>query len=123
MYVSVKRSHHIHVFIQSIAMSSKDQLKIYICGPHSTGKMTLLHNLEPYLGGVKVIEEVARGIIKDHGWKRDDFHPDTNPDVFQQLNMEILQKQIEVDLNMSEQGIIILRTSISEKGSSNISLT
>ncbi|KAL4220913.1 hypothetical protein ACF0H5_019179 [Mactra antiquata] len=72
-------------------------LRIYICGPHSTGKTTLLNDLRPYLNNIKVAEELARGIIKAHGWSRDDFHPVKHPDIFKQLNEEILDAQVKVD--------------------------
>ncbi|XP_045215469.1 uncharacterized protein LOC123565739 [Mercenaria mercenaria] len=75
-----------------------DTVRIYICGPHSTGKTTLLNDLRPYLGNIKVVEEVARDIIKSHGWARKDFHPEKHPDIFQQLNAEILAAQIETDV-------------------------
>ncbi|KAK3597453.1 hypothetical protein CHS0354_041867 [Potamilus streckersoni] len=66
---------------------------IYICGAHSTGKTTLMHDLKPHLR-VKSIEEVAREIIREHGWSRNDFAPNINPHNFEILNAEILQKQI-----------------------------
>ncbi|XP_060583365.1 uncharacterized protein LOC132739631 [Ruditapes philippinarum] len=81
-----------------------DILRIYICGPHSTGKTTLLNDLRPHLGDVTVVEEVARGIIKNHGWSRDDFIPDKHPDVFRQLNEEILEAQIANDIKYSSSG-------------------
>ena len=87
-------------------MASKQHLRIYICGPHSTGKTTLLHDLHPHLNGVKVIEEVARGIIRDHGWQRDEYLPDVHPETFLQLNREILEKQIQVDFACSDEGKI-----------------
>ncbi|XP_052777026.1 uncharacterized protein LOC128214546 isoform X2 [Mya arenaria] len=59
-------------------------------------------DLEPHLHGVKVIEEVARSVIKNHGWERDDFRPDKHPDVFKQMNYEILEAQIDVEKRFSE---------------------
>ena len=81
-----------------------DILRIYICGPHSTGKTTLVNDLRPHLGDITIVEEVARGIIKTHGWSRDDFRPDKHPDVFRQLNEEILIAQIETDKKYSSLG-------------------
>ena len=82
--------------------SVKTHLRIYICGPHSTGKTTLLNDIVPHLTGIDVISEVARDIIRHHSWTRGQFLPDKHPDVFLQLNKEILQKQIEIDLNLSQ---------------------
>ncbi|WAR24370.1 hypothetical protein MAR_038039 [Mya arenaria] len=82
--------------------TNEDIVRIYLCGPHSTGKTTLMLDLEPHLPGVKVVEEVARSVIRNHGWKRDDFRPDKHPDVFRQLNFEILEAQIEVEKRFSE---------------------
>lgn len=79
-------------------------MRIYICGPHSTGKTTLLNDLKPHLGNIKIVDEVARGIIKKHGWARDDFIPQKHPDVFQQLNEEILAAQIEKERSYSALG-------------------
>ncbi|XP_045158352.2 uncharacterized protein LOC123524320 [Mercenaria mercenaria] len=81
-----------------------DILRIYICGPHSTGKTTLLKDLRPHIGNIKIVEEVARGIIKNHGWTRDDFLPEKHPDVFQQLNEEVLAAQIETDKKYTRLG-------------------
>lgn len=85
-------------------IKQNDVIRIYICGPHSTGKTTLLNDLKPHLGSIKIVDEVARGIIKKHGWTRDDFIPNKHPDVFQQLNLEILAAQIEVERSYSALG-------------------
>lgn len=76
--------------------------RIYICGAHSSGKTTLLNDLRPHLDDFKAVEEVARGIIKKHGWTRDDFLPDKHPEVFQQLNEEIVSAQIAIDIECTE---------------------
>ena len=76
--------------------------KVYICGAHSTGKTTLLHDLKPYLKNIKLEEEIARKIIHQHGWNREDFLPDKHPDVFETLNTEILQAQVEIDNRNTE---------------------
>ncbi|XP_045157031.2 uncharacterized protein LOC123523414 [Mercenaria mercenaria] len=72
-----------------------DIVRIYICGPHSTGKTTLLNDLRPHIGNTEIVEEVARGIIRKHGWTRNDILPEKHPDVFLQLSEEILAAQIE----------------------------
>lgn len=74
-----------------------ESLRIYISGAHSTGKTTVIHDLLPYLPGVRVEVETARRIINSHGWRRDDFHPDRSPELFEQLNREILLANIELE--------------------------
>ncbi|KAH3733331.1 hypothetical protein DPMN_039757 [Dreissena polymorpha] len=81
-----------------------DITRVYICGPHSTGKTTLLNDLRPHVPELHVLHEVARGIIKSHGWCRDDYVPDKHPEVFKQLNVEILEAQIKLEREYSEQG-------------------
>ncbi|KAL3879088.1 hypothetical protein ACJMK2_031402 [Sinanodonta woodiana] len=66
---------------------------VYICGAHSTGKTTLMHDLKSHLR-VKFVEEIAREIIREHGWSRNDHAPMINPHNFEILNFEILQRQI-----------------------------
>lgn len=41
--------------------------------------------------------ETARRIINNHGWTRDDFHPDRSPELFEQLNREILSANIKIE--------------------------
>lgn len=74
-----------------------ESLRIYISGAHSTGKTTVIHDLLPYLPGVRVEVETARRIINSHGWRRDDFHPDRSPELSEQLNREILLANIELE--------------------------
>ena len=81
-----------------------DVLKIFICGPHSTGKTTLLNDVIPYFKNIKVVDEVAREIIRQFGWKRDDFLPNKNPETFFKLNAEIIKEQIRQDLLNSQEG-------------------
>ncbi|KAH3733354.1 hypothetical protein DPMN_039780 [Dreissena polymorpha] len=80
-----------------------DYTRVYICGLHSTGKTTLLNDFRPHVPELHVFHEVARGIIKSHGWCRCDFVPDKHPEVFQQLNVEILEAQIKLEREYTEQ--------------------
>ncbi|XP_076077633.1 uncharacterized protein LOC143048073 [Mytilus galloprovincialis] len=70
--------------------------RIYLSGAHSTGKTTILNDLKPFLN-VQFEEEIARGVIRKFGWKRDDFLPETQPENFLKLNEEILRRQIQTD--------------------------
>lgn len=81
-----------------------DSLKIFICGPHSTGKTTLLEDFIQHYHDIEVIAEVARGIIQDFGWKREDFLPEDNPENFYKLNEEIIKRQICQDIEYSKNG-------------------
>lgn len=81
-----------------------DSLKIFLCGPHSTGKTTLLNDVIQHYHGIKVIDEVARGIIRDFGWRREDFLPEEHPETFYKLNEEIIKRQICQDIEYSKNG-------------------
>ncbi|XP_061182236.1 uncharacterized protein LOC133190557 [Saccostrea echinata] len=76
---------------------SMESLRIYISGAHSTGKTTIIQDLCPHLPGVRVEMETARRIIEKHGWQRTDFHPQRSPQVFEQLNTEILLANIKIE--------------------------
>ena len=79
-------------------------LKIFLCGPHSSGKTTLLNDIIPHLSDIKIVDEVARGVIQRLGWTRDDFAPEKHPDAFFKLNSEIIKEQIQQDLVNSQDG-------------------
>ena len=72
--------------------------RVFICGAHSTGKTTLLDRLlsEPDQN-LNVVNEVARKIIAEHGWQREDFDPKIHPDTFYELQLKILQEQLRKD--------------------------
>ncbi|XP_062610933.1 uncharacterized protein LOC134272768 isoform X1 [Saccostrea cucullata] len=74
-----------------------DHLRLYISGAHSTGKTTIIQDLCPHLPGVRLEKETARRIIETHGWQRTDFHPERYPQVFEQLNTEILLANIKIE--------------------------
>ncbi|KAJ8305524.1 hypothetical protein KUTeg_016069 [Tegillarca granosa] len=80
-----------------------ETLRIYICGAHSTGKTTLLNDLKQHLN-IYFVEEIARSIIREHSWRREDFLPDVHPDTFKQLNKEILQAQVNIESENSVRG-------------------
>ncbi|XP_074652862.1 uncharacterized protein LOC141907185 [Tubulanus polymorphus] len=80
-------------------------LRIYICGAHSTGKTTLLHDVIPHLKNIHVVEEVARKIIERNGWSRNDFQPSKNPEMFRRLNTEIIEEQMRIDEHNTSQNI------------------
>ena len=70
--------------------------RLYLSGAHSTGKTTILNDLKPYLT-IRFEEEIARNVIKNLNWSRDEFLPETHPERFYELNEKILQRQIQMD--------------------------
>ncbi|KAK3090691.1 hypothetical protein FSP39_013763 [Pinctada imbricata] len=76
--------------------------KIYISGAHSTGKTTLINDLKPYVNHLSFEEEIARDIIKQYKWERNDFLPSEKPRNFEKLNTEILRAQISLANNYEE---------------------
>jgi predicted ATPase len=84
--------------------------RIYLSGAHSTGKTTILNDLKSHLN-ICFEEEIARKVIRQFMWERDEFMPDTNPKNFLKLNEEILRQQIQIDeryRHASEGNVIIV---------------
>ncbi|XP_062511029.1 uncharacterized protein LOC134186944 [Corticium candelabrum] len=80
---------------------------VFLCGAHSVGKTTLLASLaqEQRFKGYKREQELARGIIKQQKLKRDDFDHQKHPDAFERLQLDILQKQNEVEERNTKEGV------------------
>ena len=84
--------------------------RIYLSGAHSTGKTTILNDLKSHLN-ICFEEEIARKVIRQFMWERDEFMPDTNPKNFLKLNEEILRQQIQIDerYRRASEGFIVDR--------------
>jgi predicted ATPase len=89
-------------------------LRVFICGAHSTGKTTLLNRLlsEPDQNQLHAVNEVARNIIAENGWQKNDFDPKINPHIFYDLQVKILQAQLRIDEEFCNQN----RSYISDRG-------
>ena len=88
-------------------------IRVFICGAHSTGKTTVLNRLLSEPGNDLHGEtEVARRVIKDLGWHRDDFDPTKHPERFFDLQMKIIQAQCQVNRKNND----LKRSYISDRG-------
>lgn len=82
---------------------NRNPTRIFLCGAHSVGKTTLAQAIAKETGFL-IVSEIARTIIKDQGWKRDDYEPRSNPEGFKKLQQLIIESQAEVERNHDEQG-------------------
>lgn len=78
-------------------------LRVFICGAHSTGKTTLVNEVGKELN-LHVEAEVARKVIRDLNLRREDFDPNRNPKMFEQLQEKILEAQSVVEKRNSRTG-------------------
>lgn len=88
-------------------------LRVFICGAQSTGKTTLLKDLISESGqDLHTVNEIARNIIAENGWQREDFNPRTRPDTFYDLQVKILRAQLRIDEELCSKN----RSYISDRG-------
>ena len=78
-------------------------LQVYLCGGHSTGKTTLQREVCK-VSRLQAVTEVARQVITRLGLTREDFLPDKHPDVFLDLQEEILQEQARHERERRQEG-------------------
>ncbi|CAM1306704.1 Uncharacterised protein g4438 [Pycnogonum litorale] len=71
-------------------------LSIFLCGAHSTGKTTLINKLKRELPNIKSEAEYARNVIKRMGLNRDSFDWKKHPEVFEKVQLEILNEQSQM---------------------------
>ena len=88
-------------------------IRVFICGAQSTGKTTLFDSLlsEPD-NDLHGEAEVARKIIEDLRWQREDFEPTKNPDNFYDLQLKIMKGQSQIDKTNND----LKRSYISDRG-------
>ena len=88
-------------------------LRVFICGAQSTGKTTLLNDLISEPGqDLHKVNEIARNIIAENDWQREDFDPNTRPDTFYDLQVKILRAQSRIDKELCSKN----RSYISDRG-------
>eukprot|EP00854_Cymbomonas_tetramitiformis_P020437 gene20437-24484_t len=87
----------------------KAPLRILLCGPHASGKTTLLHALLPKYPACKGISEVARRVMKDGNIQRDQLE---DPTVFNDLQESIFMSQREQEHALQERSFISDRSLI-----------
>jgi nicotinamide riboside kinase len=77
---------------------------VYIIGPQSTGKTTLVKALVDCLGGnVPVIQEVARNVMREKGYSRIDVDSNDDERKFG-LQCDIFNAQVEKELVLTQAG-------------------
>ena len=88
-------------------------IRVFICGAQSTGKTTLFDSLlsEPE-NDLHGEAEVARKIIEDLGWQREDFEPTKNPNNFYDFQLKIMNGQSQID----KENIDLKRSYVSDCG-------
>ena len=90
--------------IHGQTMLQEEPLTVFVCGAHSTGKSTLLEDLSTNETFLLYEKEVARKIIRDLKWKREDFLPSHNPANFEKLQVEIIRAQHTIDRRNTADG-------------------
>ena len=85
--------------------------RVFICGAHSTGKTTLVRQVSNRTG-IHIESEVARNIIRDLRWSREDFDPKVNPSRFEELQEKISQAQC----TMERRNVLLRRSYIADRG-------
>ncbi|CAH1258238.1 Hypp1979 [Branchiostoma lanceolatum] len=83
--------------------TSRDILRVFLCGAHSTGKTTLLTDLGKAVR-IHGEPEVARKVIKDMGLTREHLDYKKNPKAFEDLQLKILDAQCETERRNAEAG-------------------
>lgn len=82
---------------KSIATSTRLDRCVYIIGPQSTGKTTLVNALVRKLAGdIPVIKEVARHVLRDKNYSREDVDS-SDPERRFSLQRDIFAAQIEME--------------------------
>lgn len=84
--------------------------RVILTGAHSTGKSTLLEDVAQLFPKLKKEKEVARQYIKHNNIDLNIFkEPRMHEDAFYDVNLEILKRQLLLDILNSEakQGIIV----------------
>lgn len=81
---------------------------IYIIGPQSTGKTTLVNAISKSLGGdVPVIQEVARNVMQEKGYSRIDVDCDNRERRFA-LQHDIFEAQVQKELTFIQSDVEFL---------------
>ncbi|XP_035673971.1 uncharacterized protein LOC118414202 [Branchiostoma floridae] len=83
--------------------TSRDILRVFLCGAHSTGKTTLLNDLSQAVR-IHGEPEVARKVIQDMGLTREDLDYRKNPRAFEDLQLKILDAQCATERRNAEAG-------------------
>jgi nicotinamide riboside kinase len=77
---------------------------VYIIGPQSTGKTTLVNAMAQSLeGDVHVIQEIARTVMRERGYSRNDVDSDNSERRFT-LQQDIFNAQVEKEMMFLQSG-------------------
>lgn len=83
---------------------NRNNIRIFLCGAHSVGKTTLAKEIVKDRN-FHMMTEIARKIIQDKGMKREDFEPKTHPQIFLDLQRQIIEAQAMREKENDNQGL------------------